>query len=116
MLLWAPIVKIYWHIKDSLMTSSCRKNFARNCRENPKLLSKPCLVSELMSYYCHFLTMADSQLPTLDNYHSLVALDTSHHKSATVFGYPSWVYKATSSKNGNLYCLRRLEGMYDACT
>jgi PAB-dependent poly(A)-specific ribonuclease subunit 3 len=52
----------------------------------------------------------DSQLPVLDNYHSLVALDTSHHKSATVFGYPSWVYKATSSKNGNLYCLRRLEG------
>ncbi|OBT93978.2 PAB-dependent poly(A)-specific ribonuclease subunit 3 [Pseudogymnoascus verrucosus] len=55
-------------------------------------------------------TMPNSQLPTLDNYHSLVALDTSHHKSATVFGYPSWVYKATSSKNGNLYCLRRLEG------
>lgn len=66
-----------------------------------------------------FLTQSDSQLPTLDNYHSLVALDTSHHKSATVFGYPSWVYKATSSKNGNLYCLRRLEGMfvdhYEAC-
>jgi len=54
--------------------------------------------------------MPNSQLPTLDNYHTLVALDTSHHKSATVFGYPSWVYKATSSKNGNLYCLRRLEG------
>ncbi|TAQ85954.1 hypothetical protein B7494_g5721 [Chlorociboria aeruginascens] len=54
--------------------------------------------------------MPNSQLPTLENYHTLVALDTSHHKSATVFGYPSWVYKATSSKNGNLYCLRRLEG------
>lgn len=55
-------------------------------------------------------TMPNSQLPILDNYHSLVALDTSHHKSATVFGYPSWVYKATSSKSGKLYCLRRLEG------
>jgi len=52
----------------------------------------------------------DSQLPTLDNYHTLVALDTSHHKSATVFGFPGWVYKATSSKNGKMYCLRRLEG------
>lgn len=55
-------------------------------------------------------TMPNSQLPTLDNYHSLVALDTSHHKNTAVFGYPSWVYKATSSKNGNLYTLRRLEG------
>jgi PAB-dependent poly(A)-specific ribonuclease subunit 3 len=55
-------------------------------------------------------TMPNSQLPTLEHYHSLVALDTSHHKNTTVFGYPSWVYKATSSKNGNLYCLRRLEG------
>ena len=52
----------------------------------------------------------DSQLPTLDNYHTLVALDTSHHKSATAFGFPGWVYKATSSKNGKMYCLRRLEG------
>lgn len=54
--------------------------------------------------------MPNSQLPTLDNYHTLVALDTSHHKSATVFGFPGWVYKATSSKNGKMYCLRRLEG------
>ncbi|POR35053.1 PAB-dependent poly(A)-specific ribonuclease subunit PAN3 [Tolypocladium paradoxum] len=52
----------------------------------------------------------NSQLPQLDNYHSLVALDTTHRKNANIFGYPSWVYKATSSKTGNLYCLRRLEG------
>lgn len=51
-----------------------------------------------------------SQLPQLDNYHSLVALDTTHRKNANIFGYPSWVYKATSSKTGHLYCLRRLEG------
>jgi PAB-dependent poly(A)-specific ribonuclease subunit 3 len=56
------------------------------------------------------LILVDSQLPTLDGYHTLVALDTSHHKSATVFGFPGWVYKATSSKNGKMYCLRRLEG------
>ncbi|RDL41069.1 PAB-dependent poly(A)-specific ribonuclease subunit PAN3 [Venustampulla echinocandica] len=54
--------------------------------------------------------MPNSQLPNLDTYHTLVALDTSHRKSATVFGYPSWVYKATSMKNGYMYCLRRLEG------
>lgn len=54
--------------------------------------------------------MPNSQLPQLDSYHSLVALDTTHRKNANTFGYPSWVYKATSSKNGNLYCLRRLEG------
>ncbi|KJZ71303.1 hypothetical protein HIM_09313 [Hirsutella minnesotensis 3608] len=52
----------------------------------------------------------NSQLPQLDNYHSLVALDTTHRKNANIFGYPSWVYKATSSKTGHLYCLRRLEG------
>lgn len=54
--------------------------------------------------------MPNSQLPHLDNYHSLVALDTSHRKNASIFGYPSWVYKATSTKTGKLYCLRRLEG------
>lgn len=54
--------------------------------------------------------MPGSQLPQLDNYHSLVPLDTTHRKNAGIFGYPSWVYKATSSKNGKLYCLRRLEG------
>jgi len=66
-----------------------------------------------MSFLPHmndFLTFLDSQLPTVDPYHSLVALDTSHRKSAAVFGYPSWIYKATSIKNGHMYCLRRLEG------
>lgn len=46
----------------------------------------------------------------LDNYHSIVPLDTSQRKNINVFGYSSWVYKATSSKNGNIYCLRRLDG------
>lgn len=54
--------------------------------------------------------MPNSQLPQLDNFHSLVALDTTHRKSASLFGYASWVYKATSSKSGRIYCLRRLEG------
>ena len=54
--------------------------------------------------------MQNSQLPQMENYHSLVPLDTTHRKNTSTFGYPSWVYKATSSKTGNLYCLRRLEG------
>jgi hypothetical protein len=51
------------------------------------------------------------QLPTIGIYHTLVALDTKPEKSTTVFGIPSWAYKATSSKNGHTYALRRLEGM-----
>ncbi|CAM1501597.1 Fc.00g035810.m01.CDS01 [Cosmosporella sp. VM-42] len=54
--------------------------------------------------------MPASHLPQFENYHSLVPLDTTHRKNANIFGYPSWVYKATSTKTGHLYCLRRLEG------
>ncbi|KUJ23634.1 PAB-dependent poly(A)-specific ribonuclease subunit PAN3 [Mollisia scopiformis] len=54
--------------------------------------------------------MPNSQLPVVDHYHTLVPLDTNHHKNATVFGYPSWVYKAVSSKNGYTCVLRRIEG------
>lgn len=54
----------------------------------------------------------DSQLPAqIDHFHSLVPLDLSHQKNAAIFGYPSWVYKAQSSKDGNFYVLRRLEGI-----
>ncbi|KAM3513230.1 hypothetical protein MY11210_003096 [Beauveria gryllotalpidicola] len=55
--------------------------------------------------------MPNSQLPQLDNYHSLVALDTTtQRKNVNIFGYPSWIYKGTSSKTGNIYSLRRIEG------
>ncbi|OAA60084.1 PAB-dependent poly(A)-specific ribonuclease subunit PAN3 [Cordyceps fumosorosea ARSEF 2679] len=56
------------------------------------------------------LQVINSQLPQVDNYHSLVALDTTQRKNINIFGYSSWVYKATSSKTGNIYCLRRIEG------
>ncbi|KAL1978147.1 hypothetical protein VTN31DRAFT_1006 [Thermomyces dupontii] len=56
-------------------------------------------------------TLPNSTLPThVEHFHSLVPLDLSHQKNAAVFGYPSWVYKAQSSKDGNYYVLRRLEG------
>lgn len=56
-------------------------------------------------------TLPNTQLPAqVDYFHSLVPLDLSHQKNAATFGYPSWVYKAQSSKDGNFYALRRLEG------
>ncbi|KAH8699010.1 putative poly(A)-binding protein-dependent poly(A) ribonuclease [Talaromyces proteolyticus] len=56
-------------------------------------------------------TLPNSSLPAhVDNFHSLVPLDLSHQKNASIFGYPSWVYKAQSGKDGNFYALRRLEG------
>lgn len=57
----------------------------------------------------------DTHLPAqVDYFHSLVPLDLNNQKNATVFGYPSWVYKAQSSKDGNFYALRRLEGKLHA--
>ncbi|KAL4871205.1 hypothetical protein BDV12DRAFT_164391 [Aspergillus spectabilis] len=56
-------------------------------------------------------TLPNTQLPAqVDFFHSLVPLDLNHQKNATVFSYPSWIYKAQSSKDGNFYALRRLEG------
>lgn len=58
-------------------------------------------------------TLPNSQLPQhIESYHSLVPLDTKHHKSSSIFGgYHSWVYKAQSSTNGHFFVLRRIEGM-----
>ncbi|KAJ5819366.1 PAB-dependent poly(A)-specific ribonuclease subunit 3 [Penicillium riverlandense] len=56
-------------------------------------------------------TLPNTTLPSqVDYFHSLVPLDLTHQKNAATFGYPSWVYKAQSSKDGNFYALRRLEG------
>jgi PAB-dependent poly(A)-specific ribonuclease subunit 3 len=51
-------------------------------------------------------------LSSIEHYHSLVSLDTHPRRNASIFGYPSWVYKATNGKNGKVYCLRRLEGSH----
>lgn len=57
-------------------------------------------------------TLPNSQLPgQIENYHSLVPLDTTPHKGSGIFGgYTSWVYKVQSSQNGQFYVLRRIEG------
>ncbi|XXH05769.1 U6 snRNP-associated protein Lsm7 [Hypoxylon texense] len=49
-------------------------------------------------------------LPSLQHYHSLVPLDTKIRGATNTLGLPSWVFKATSRKNGNVFCLRRIEG------
>ncbi|OCL10176.1 PAB-dependent poly(A)-specific ribonuclease subunit PAN3 [Glonium stellatum] len=54
--------------------------------------------------------LPNSSLPPLEQYHSLVCLDTTQQKNMSLFGYQSWVYKAVSSKDGHTYALRRLEG------
>ncbi|KAI1203552.1 hypothetical protein F5X97DRAFT_283382 [Nemania serpens] len=48
--------------------------------------------------------------PSLQQYHSLVPLDIKLKNTPGIFGLPTWVWKATSRKNGNVYCLRRVEG------
>lgn len=56
-------------------------------------------------------TLPGSNLPEYVHvYHSLVPLDTNLEKSTRVFGYPTWAYKACSNKDGQFYCLRRVEG------
>ncbi|EMC92217.1 hypothetical protein BAUCODRAFT_151644 [Baudoinia panamericana UAMH 10762] len=56
-------------------------------------------------------TFANSTLPqSVEYFHSLVALDTTSQRGTSTYGYPSWIYKATSSKDGHTYALRRIEG------
>ncbi|EPS41328.1 hypothetical protein H072_4858 [Dactylellina haptotyla CBS 200.50] len=63
--------------------------------------------------------LPNSTLPNVDSYHSLVPLDlhvakpqgkNAQPQPQSTFGHTSWVYKATSNKDGLAYILRRLEG------
>ncbi|KAH8648385.1 PAB-dependent poly(A)-specific ribonuclease subunit PAN3 [Xylariales sp. PMI_506] len=56
------------------------------------------------------LVLPNSQLPAVSHYHSLVPLDSPKGGHSIFGNYVCWVYKATSKKNGNVYCLRRLQG------
>lgn len=54
----------------------------------------------------------DSTLPpSIAHFQALVPLVHNSQKNASLFGYPSWIYKATSSQDGKAYCLRRLQGL-----
>ncbi|KAK7946117.1 uncharacterized protein PG986_010438 [Apiospora aurea] len=52
-----------------------------------------------------------SQLPSVAHYHSLVPLDGVRGGKSIFGDCLSWLYKAESKKNGNIYCLRRLQGV-----
>ncbi|RYP61324.1 hypothetical protein DL771_010163 [Monosporascus sp. 5C6A] len=49
-------------------------------------------------------------LPSPSHYHTLVPIDNKVKPASGFFGYITWVYKASSKKTGNIYCLRRIEG------
>jgi PAB-dependent poly(A)-specific ribonuclease subunit 3 len=53
--------------------------------------------------------LPNSTIPPIEQFHSLFCLDTSPQKNNAPFGYASWIYKATSGKDGKTYALRRLE-------
>lgn len=55
----------------------------------------------------------------VDSYHELCPLEAIHKPASTVLGYQTSTYKATSTKNGTRYCLRRVHGKfqsYHICT
>jgi serine/threonine protein kinase len=52
--------------------------------------------------------LSNSNLPMVESYHTLVPLDINA-RSTSLFGYQSWVYKATNKDDGNTYALRRLK-------
>jgi PAB-dependent poly(A)-specific ribonuclease subunit 3 len=54
--------------------------------------------------------LPNSALPQVDYFHSLVPLDKSNQKNPMTFGYPSWIYKTMSGRDGQMYALRRIEG------
>jgi PAB-dependent poly(A)-specific ribonuclease subunit 3 len=49
-------------------------------------------------------------LPNLEHFHSLVPLDGNSNKVSPLFDYQTWIYKATSSKDGKTYAIRRIAG------
>lgn len=52
-----------------------------------------------------------SNLPAaIAHFQSLYPLDTTSTKNATLYGYPTSIYKAKSSQDGRYYALRRVEG------
>lgn len=60
----------------------------------------------------YVLTSLDTTLPDVDNFHTLVPLDTNNKRNTSSFEYQSWIYKAQNARNGWHYALRRLEGKY----
>lgn len=98
-------------VHDLFISDGLREELQRKAEASLQILPSK---SATKSYEIEMLKgLADSTLPPqIDHFHSLVPLDTTNQKNAATFGYPSWVYKAMSSKDGKLYALRRVEGTY----
>lgn len=100
------------NVHDLFLPNDFREELQKKAAATLQMLPSKAYFFYIIEALC-LPTFIDTQLPAqVDYFHSLVPLDLSHQKNATIFGFPSWVYKAQSSKDGNFYALRRLEGMY----
>lgn len=84
-------------------------------QSNPSYFVSAGLRMDILHKNSLSLTQPDpSQFPDLpaevDNYHELCPLEPIHKPASTVLGYQTSTYKATSLKNGQRYCLRRIHG------
>ncbi|EFE38916.1 hypothetical protein TRV_06435 [Trichophyton verrucosum HKI 0517] len=98
------------NVHDLFIPNDFREELQKKAAATLQTLPSTFINCYILFRVCFTDCWLDSQLPTqIDHFHSLVPLDVTHQKNATIFGYPSWVYKAQSSKDGNYYVLRRLE-------
>ncbi|KAI9710066.1 MAG: hypothetical protein M1812_007530 [Candelaria pacifica] len=100
---------------DFFISDNLREDLQRKAEASLQTLPSKLITSNQVGYgkdpNSELMSVVDSTLPSqIDHFHSLVPLDTTNQKSAAFFEYPSWVYKVISSKDGNTYALRRLEG------
>lgn len=109
--------KILSHINEQPMTSSCPKIFGKSFSAKLTQHYRHFRVRQSTAHKCHaqvLTRVVDSSLPTrVDEFHSLVPLDVTH-KGSQIHGYKTWVYKATRSRDGATYVLRRIEGPADS--
>jgi len=49
-------------------------------------------------------------IPDVEQFHSLTTIKVPSTKTDNLLEYTNWLYKAVSSHDGLVYCLRRLEG------
>ncbi len=46
----------------------------------------------------------------VNQYHSLVSLDTGTSSSSSIFAFPTSTFKSTSGNDGHTYILKKIEG------
>lgn len=64
------------------------------------------------SFVCDdVLTVADSQLPNIEYFHTLTPLEAFSHRNSGLNAAMTTVFKAVSDQDGKTYCLRRIHGL-----